>query len=101
MTRDEFAPATKQQALSRQRHKCASCGTTITSLGEAGRPGNRFGEIAHAHHMRPCAQGGTSLVSNCVVICQSCHYSAHQGGNYRNKAAYMVSTPANYKYFNG
>jgi hypothetical protein len=68
----------------RQRFKCASCGARISHLGEGGRGQNPFREIGHAHHMRHVKQGGTSVLANCVVLCQACHYSAHEGGNYRS-----------------
>jgi NAD(P)-dependent dehydrogenase (short-subunit alcohol dehydrogenase family) len=32
---------------------------------------------------RCAALGGTNEPSNCVVVCWSCHYSVHEGGNYR------------------
>lgn len=62
---------------------------------------NRYGETTHAHHMKHCQQGGTNEASNCVLLCQSCHYIVHEGGNYRNKAVYLSSTPADYVYFYG
>jgi len=80
---EEFPRAMQQQALERQGFVCASCGETIRALGEPGRPDNRFGEIGHAHHIKHAKFGGRAIVENCVIICQSCHYSAHEGGNYR------------------
>ena len=44
----------------------------------------RLGEICHAHHLVHVSIGGLSAhLSNCVILCQSCHYSVHEGGNYR------------------
>ena len=80
---DKFNLATQLAALARQKHFCASCGAKISNLGGAGQGAHRFGEFAHAHHMRHVKFGGTNLLNNCVILCQSCHYSAHEGGNYR------------------
>jgi hypothetical protein len=81
---NEFSEPTKQQALARQRFLCGSCGTRISRPGDAGKEQHRFGEGARAHHMqfiRPPFLGSAS-VDNCIILCQSCHYSVHEGGNY-------------------
>ncbi len=78
----EFSLATREAALARQGNQCASCGTPITWLGEAGRLDHRFGESGQAHHMQPVRLGGTDSERNCVILCQACHYSAHEGGSY-------------------
>ena len=78
---NEFSMVTQQQALLRQRHRCASCGTSISRVGEAGRNEHRFGEGAQAHHVQHVKFGGLACLDNCVILCQSCHYSAHEGGN--------------------
>ena len=80
---NEFLLSTKQLALTRQKNKCASCGTPIVALGNAGRTEHRFGEGAQAHHIRHVKFDGSASVDNCVILCQSCHYSAHEGGNFR------------------
>ena len=101
MNRSEFTKYTKQGGLSRQRFKCGSCGERITTLQQIGKQSHRFGEGAHAHHMKPCQHGGTNMLSNCVILCESCHYSVHAGGNYKNRAFYLISSATDYKYFNG
>jgi 5-methylcytosine-specific restriction endonuclease McrA len=83
MRPNEFSHATQQLALARQKFKCGSCGTRITHLGNAGRAAHQFGEGAQAHHVRHVKFGGTAALDNCVILCSSCHYSAHEGGNYR------------------
>ncbi|MFZ2031628.1 MAG: HNH endonuclease signature motif containing protein [Vitreimonas sp.] len=80
---NEFSRPTQVAALLRQQHRCACCGTPITALGAAGRDQHKFGEGARAHHMRHVKEGGSDVVENCVILCESCHYSAHEGGNYR------------------
>jgi 5-methylcytosine-specific restriction endonuclease McrA len=80
---NEFSETTQQLALSRQRFRCASCGADIAEIGNGGRSSHRFGEGAHGHHVTHVKLGGSSAVENCVVLCQSCHYNAHEGGNYR------------------
>ena len=96
---NEFAHMTKEAALARQRRKCAGCRTHIFALGEGGRTQHQYGEGAQAHHMRAVQWGGSSEAGNCVILCQSCHYSAHEGGNYRYSA--VVGTPADYPHYNG
>jgi 5-methylcytosine-specific restriction endonuclease McrA len=80
---DEFTRSTQEAALARQKHRCALCGTPIKKLGEGGRASHEYGEIAHAHHIRHVKFGGRNDLNNCAIICQACHYSAHEGGNYR------------------
>jgi 5-methylcytosine-specific restriction endonuclease McrA len=81
---NEFSLRTMQEALGRQKHLCASCGTEIVQLGKAGRAAHRYGESAQAHHVQHVKLGGSNIVDNCVVLCWSCHYSVHEGGNYRH-----------------
>ncbi len=80
---ERFSRGTKLMALSRQGWKCALCGTQISLLGKGGRVTHKFGEGSQAHHVRHVKLGGSNMVENCVVICDSCHYSVHEGGNYR------------------
>lgn len=101
MKRNEFQQFTKQLALKRQKNKCASCGTKIFFLGQIGQSFHKYGEGARAHHMRHCQQGGDNSMSNCVVLCHSCHYSVHEGGRYRNSLVYLISHSSDYKYFKG
>jgi 5-methylcytosine-specific restriction endonuclease McrA len=96
----EFSNTTQNAALARQKNRCASCGSRISRLGESGRVKHRFGEIAHAHHMKNAVAGGTADVWNCVILCQSCHYSVHEGGNYRFGTV-RISSARDYAYFNG
>jgi 5-methylcytosine-specific restriction endonuclease McrA len=79
----EFTRQTQKLALLRQEHLCASCGTEITEIGEAGRAEHKFGEGAQAHHIKHAKFGGTNEVENCVVIYWSCHYCVDEGGSYR------------------
>lgn len=95
----EFTRTTQALALARQKNHCASCGVRILRLGEAGRVGHVFGEGAQAHHVRHIKFGGSDSLDNCVVICQACHYSAHEGGNYRYGT--VVGRRSDFRYFNG
>lgn len=99
MTRPTFAERTKQEALARQQNRCASCGTPIVCLGERGLTEHAYGESAHAHHIRHVKLGGTNAVSNCVILCWSCHYSTHEGGNYRRGS--VVGEEADFPHFYG
>ncbi|WPP49116.1 HNH endonuclease [Catalinimonas niigatensis] len=101
MERDEFSKATKQDALSRQKYMCGSCGEKIASINQIDKQSHIFGEGAHAHHMVHCQHGGTNLLSNCVILCESCHYTIHDGGNYRNKDKHLRSSSSDYSFFHG
>ena len=94
-----FKRNTKELALRRQNNLCASCGTEILALGKAGRASHKYGEHAEAHHIKHVKFGGSNDLDNCVVICQSCHYSAHEGGDYRFGT--VVGTPADFPYYQG
>jgi len=95
----EFTRETKKLALARQQNLCAACGTPIAKLGEAARPSHRFGESARAHHVKHVKLGGSNNLGNCVVICWSCHYSVHEGGNYRFGS--VAGTEEDFPYFSG
>jgi 5-methylcytosine-specific restriction endonuclease McrA len=96
---NEFLRRTQLAALDRQKHRCALCGEKISALGHAGQITHSFGEGAHAHHMRHVKQGGSNALDNCVILCWSCHYSAHEGGNYRHSQ--IDTTASDYPHFNG
>jgi hypothetical protein len=83
-----FPTRIQSDALKRQKKICACCGTKITGIGEAGRRGHEFGEGAKAHHVIPHKLNGPLTLENCVIICGSCHYSAHVGGNWRDTTIY-------------
>lgn len=60
---------------------------------------HQFGEGAQAHHIKHVKFGGTGDLSNCVVICGACHYSVHEGGNYR--FGNVVGKQGDFSYYNG
>lgn len=95
----EFDQRTKETALVRQCFRCAMCGENISHLGDSARASHEYGESAQAHHRRPIHMGGADAISNCVVICDSCHYSAHGGGDYRHFK--VVGRISDYPYFTG
>lgn len=96
---NEFSRAIQRLALARQRFLCASCGTRISGLGNAERAEHRYGEGARAHHVVHVKAGGQASGDNCVIICEACHYSAHEGGNYRFGT--VVGQESDYPYFHG
>lgn len=96
---NEFSRPTRELALARQRGRCASCGTHIFALGNAGHSEHQYGEGAQAHHLRHVKFGGLDSVDNCVILCQSCHYSAHEGGSYR--FGVVVGNENDYPHFRG
>lgn len=97
---NEFSPQVKEEALRRQKNTCGSCGKRISQLGREGAESHRYGEIGHAHHLRHATNhGGSSSVENCVILCQSCHYCAHEGGNYRSGA--VIAEEKDFPFFRG
>ena len=73
----EFSANTIKAAFVRQSGYCASCGIRISKMGNDGAMRHEFGERAEAHHVLPVLAGGTAHVGNCVILCRTCHYSAH------------------------
>jgi 5-methylcytosine-specific restriction endonuclease McrA len=96
---NEFSTTTKEQAFARQKNRCGSCGASINKLGFDSILRNKYGERAEAHHIEHIKYGGLSSVENCVIICQSCHYSLHEGGNYRYGT--VIGKKKDYSYFKG
>lgn len=95
----EFTSSTRQAALERQRHRCGSCGARIDRLGDAGRATHPYGEGAQGHHIRHLKSMGNASLDNCVVLCQACHYSVHEGGSYR--FGKLNGRPRDFPYFRG
>jgi 5-methylcytosine-specific restriction endonuclease McrA len=96
---NEFSLAIQRSALVRQKFRCGSCGTPIRGLGNAGQAVHKYGEGAQAHHVKHIKLGGTDRLENCVILCQSCHYSAHEGGNYRHGK--VEGKASDYPHFRG
>ena len=96
---NEFSETTQRLALLRQKNRCGVCGTRIWDLGDKGRIHHAHGEGARAHHIRHIKFGGTDALSNCVIVCASCHYSVHEGGNYRFGT--VVGSASDFEFFNG
>lgn len=96
---NEFSRSSCRLALARQQFRCASCGTEISCLDGAGRAEHRYGEGARAHHIRHIKFGGSDSVDNCVILCESCHYCAHESGNYRFGT--VVGQEDDYPHFRG
>ena len=96
---EEFPNRIKLQALSRQDFLCGGCGCLIVPFGGRTLVSVAWGETAHAHHRRPIRSGGRGTLHNCVILCESCHYSAHEGGDYARGT--VVGRPEDYLYFYG
>ena len=82
-----FGKTMQRRALGRQGFVCASCGERIVDLGDEGRQHHKYGEGARGHHLIPHKMHGPLTEANCVVLCQSCHTSAH-GNNTRDISFY-------------
>ena len=83
-----FPRSVQEQAVNRQKNRCASCGIRLFGLGRSGAAQHKFGESAEAHHIIPHALGGPVTVENCVIICRACHLNAHQGGRFADTSIY-------------
>ncbi len=97
MRANEFSASTKREALERQGYRCASCGTPISGLRSSDAATHAFGEGAQAHHLVHVKHFGSDRVDNCVILCTSCHYSAHEGGNFRH--GHELGQPADFPYY--
>jgi 5-methylcytosine-specific restriction endonuclease McrA len=93
----DFTEMVKLEALKRQKSKCGSCGTKIEKLGRQAAGDHKYGEAAHAHHIRHKKFGGRGNVENCVILCSSCHYSVHEGGNYAKGV--MMGEPKDFEFY--
>jgi len=83
-----FPAPIQNGALERQKNKCASCGVKISGLGKSGAGEHEFEEGVHAHHVIPHKLGGPITQDNCVILCVSCHRSAHQGSRWADVSIY-------------
>jgi hypothetical protein len=85
-----FPARTQNDALKRQKFRCASCGTHIAAIGEAGQANHAFAERAEGHHVIPHKPPmcGPITLENCVVICRASHLNAHQGGRWSDITIY-------------
>ena len=99
MRKNLFSRKTKEEALARQRDRCASCGEQLFIFDDAEEEDETLGKAAHAHHMRHRKSNGANGVENCVILCKPCHYSVHEGGNYRFGT--VESDENDYPYFRG
>lgn len=97
--RAEFGARVKEAALQRQKHCCASCGEQISTTKSGGASTHKYGEPAHAHHIVHAQQGGSNQPENCVILCWSCHYCAHEGGNFKSKD--VMATKADFPHYDG
>jgi hypothetical protein len=82
-----FAKSLKEAALARQGGKCAMCGAHISGVAKADAANHKYGERAEAHHIIPWQNHGESSLDNCVMLCWSCHFSAH-GGDFSDYELY-------------
>lgn len=83
-----FPISVQRSALSRQKNRCASCGTRVSDIGAAGSSTHAYGEGARAHHLIPHKMNGPLTLENCVILCAACHLNVHQGGRWSDIAIY-------------
>ena len=65
-----FSDTTKDQAFRRSGGRCENCGTSVTRHG------------AEYHHKHSVAAGGHDGLSNCQVLCVSCHRNTRTYGKH-------------------
>ena len=99
MSEAKFSPNTMKAALKRQGKQCGSCGTKI-ELGHEARNKHEYGERAEAHHVKHVQHGGNNDLSNCVVLCWSCHFTAH-AGNFGDSDPNLIGKPSDFPHFIG
>jgi 5-methylcytosine-specific restriction endonuclease McrA len=96
----DFPKSIKFKAARRQKFHCGSCGILVDK--------NLSDGFTHAHHILPIKIAEKmeildpehiASVENCVILCWPCHYSAHEGGNY--KAGTVFGETDDFPYFNG
>lgn len=58
------------QAYDRQDGRCAMCGDSFDDV------------VYNAHHILRQADGGDDSEDNCALLCDGCHYQAHNHGHY-------------------
>jgi 5-methylcytosine-specific restriction endonuclease McrA len=97
--RQRFSRKTQELALLRQQNLCASCGLPLFVFDETDEKPRASLAGHHAHHIKHVKFGGTNHIDNCVVLCQSCHYSVHEGGNYRRGT--VIGTPDDFPHYRG
>lgn len=92
MSRPHFTQTTINQAYNRQKNRCAMCGEDFDRLWI------KYAEVSFAHHILRVADGGAHDISNCVILCETCHQQAHNWGRYREPVEILRSE---FKYFEG
>ncbi len=63
-----FGDKIKIEALDYQEMMCGGCGQDVSQLA--------LNEV-EAHHILPHSYGGSTDISNCVVLCKNCHLYAN------------------------
>lgn len=64
-----FPHSVKKEVLEHQYYQCAECGKSLwrQPLGKS-----------QAHHIEMHSKGGSTDISNCVVLCPECHKRVDQ-----------------------
>lgn len=82
----QFSRSTVRAAFERQCYVCGNCGVTSYD----------YDYNFQAHHIRRYADGGSNLLSNCVILCEQCHSDVHDGSNYKKPIELPISS---FKFF--
>lgn len=67
-----FSNETTKNAWIRARGRCENCSKVL----QFGRRGNQW----HAHHKHSVNAGGKDYLSNCEILCISCHKKTYTYG---------------------
>lgn len=65
-----FSEETKAKAYANAGGKCETCSTSLKN------------KTWHAHHKTSIASGGSDALSNCKVLCVSCHENTRTYGKH-------------------
>jgi hypothetical protein len=86
MSRDNpFSESVQKQAWVRQSGCCAHCGDDLSTLYDEQGVGWSYHHIVK--EQESSRLGSTDFhrsADNCAVLCDDCHYVAHDGGRYRH-----------------
>lgn len=72
-----FADFTVQQAFARAEGKCERCGYPLSAQNRGAENPNGW----EAHHIISLTSNGSDALSNCKILCVSCHKKTKTYGN--------------------
>lgn len=77
-----FTEETKRRAFERAGKRCELCGKQLVFANRGYNGGRGAWE---AHHKIPHSQGGSDIISNCMILCYDCHQRPQNALNRKSK----------------